>query len=157
MPWSPIPKFPEIQRELRKNYGDKALGFETINIVIMKHTGIMRAETIKRTIQAMEDLGYLKQNNEGRWLIPKKVDIQDADRNEILKENTQRKTENEELMKKLKEITEQLKYTREELRIFQKNEYTKIKKKEAEKTKKEKQTKEIVDNEASKLLEAITN
>lgn len=59
MPYSPIPKFPEIIRDL-KNRKYKEVRFEDLKFSVMKITGAVKPITIKQTIQAMEDLKYIR-------------------------------------------------------------------------------------------------
>jgi len=70
MPWSPVPKFPEIIQDLKRNGYTKEVTFEILRVSIMRITGIIKSNTIKQTIKAMEALGYLKMNGTV-WLVCK--------------------------------------------------------------------------------------
>ena len=67
-PWSPIPKFPEVMKNLKKNFTKQAKT-ETIETEIIRTIGITKDSTIKNTIQIMERLGYLKQHPSGAFWI----------------------------------------------------------------------------------------
>ena len=72
MPWSPIPKFPEIIRDLKTNEFAEQVSLEPLKNSIMRITGIIRPDALKRVIQAMESLGYLKRHELGDvWFIHK--------------------------------------------------------------------------------------
>lgn len=60
MPWSPVPKFPGIVAELKRAGFTYEVGFEILKTYIMRETGVIRSETIKRIVQAMEQLGYIQ-------------------------------------------------------------------------------------------------
>jgi hypothetical protein len=67
MPWSPIPKFPEICKELRLD--DKYIvNLKTLTKVIMQQTHIIKEKTIGETIKAMVTLDYLKERD-GVWEV----------------------------------------------------------------------------------------
>lgn len=67
MPWSPIPKFPDIATDLKRH--GKTTRLEPLRAAIMKHTGLIREESLKRSIKAMEDLGYLKKIDDEAGLL----------------------------------------------------------------------------------------
>lgn len=75
MPWSPVPKFPGIVENLKAT-GRKAVGIETLENEIIKETGATKSPTIKRYIQLMERLGYIKKKVlEGNqvWVFDKEL------------------------------------------------------------------------------------
>lgn len=62
MPYTPVPKFPTICRELRLL--DKSFyEFDTIKKYVMKHTQSIKPNTIKCIVEAMVTLEYLKEEN----------------------------------------------------------------------------------------------
>ena len=70
MPWSPIPKFPEIIRELKRRGKTHETDYETLRISVMSVTGLIRDKSIKNAIRAMQDLGYLRMKPNGvAWEI----------------------------------------------------------------------------------------
>jgi hypothetical protein len=72
MPWSVIPKFPEILKDLEVSGFKKEVGFETLKTSIMRVTGVMGDRTIANTISAMQRLGYIRMSTNGsRWEICK--------------------------------------------------------------------------------------
>lgn len=94
MPWSPIPKFPEIIRNIKGMGYRKETSFEVIRVCVMRVTNLIKDTTIKQTIKAMEDLGYIKMRSNGLvWEIcqekPYKFDSdngeEEAKINEIMK------------------------------------------------------------------------
>lgn len=62
MPWSPIPKFPEILKDAYSRNLTKEVTFEELKPSIMRLTGLIKETTIRQTIKAMVTLGYLKQS-----------------------------------------------------------------------------------------------
>ena len=90
MPWSPIPKMPFIVNDLRKSGYREQVSLEYLKRSIMRETGLIRAEAIKRVIQAMEDLGYLKQDTSSAfWFVhqEKLYEFNDAVQEEAEVEN----------------------------------------------------------------------
>lgn len=74
MPWSPIPKFPDIIRDLARQGYKKQTNFEPLKTAIMRQTQVITPKTIKRVIMAMEQLGFLRADENGMtWTIKKKV------------------------------------------------------------------------------------
>jgi len=69
MPWSPIPKFPEIIKSLKKAGYTSEVTFEPLKTEIMRITFLMRDDAIKNTIKAMERLGFLYLKGDGVWEI----------------------------------------------------------------------------------------
>jgi hypothetical protein len=60
MPWSPVPKFPEIIKDIKwRGYADRQFPVDVLEVSIMKITGIIKPATLKQTIIAMERLGYV--------------------------------------------------------------------------------------------------
>lgn len=77
MPWSPIPKFPLITKELKATNPSGTVRIEALRKAVMRHTGIIKDETIKKTVQAMESLGWLIRNEDGSsWQIPDKEETE---------------------------------------------------------------------------------
>jgi hypothetical protein len=60
MPWSPIPKFPEIISKLKLAGFGKQVNFEVLRVFVMREVGLIRDESIRNTIKAMQDLGYIR-------------------------------------------------------------------------------------------------
>lgn len=69
MPWSPVPKFPDIINTLKELGYKKEVTIEPLRKAVMMHTGAIKDETIKQTIRAMETLDYLTQKTQGVWII----------------------------------------------------------------------------------------
>lgn len=65
MPWSPVPKFPDIIQDLRSSGYKKEATIKILTRSVMRITGLIRTESIKRTIQAMEELGYIRVKEAG--------------------------------------------------------------------------------------------
>lgn len=63
MPWSPVPKFPEIIKDLIRSGYTIRVSFVPLHASVMKLTGIVKTETIKNTIKAMETLKYLQKTS----------------------------------------------------------------------------------------------
>ncbi len=64
MPWSAIPKFPEIIENLKKaGYKEKA-NRQTIVLEIKRTCYISLGKTLSRTLNDMTDLGYIKDTGE---------------------------------------------------------------------------------------------
>lgn len=72
MPWSPIPKFPEIIRNL-KSTGKIRVSPEELTTEIMRATNLFQERSIKPTIQAMERLGFIIQDGICWNLYPEKM------------------------------------------------------------------------------------
>lgn len=73
MPWSPIPKFPEIIQNIRRGGYTKEVTTALLEIEIMRSTGLTRPSTISRTIQIMEQLGFIHRHpNSPVWILGKK-------------------------------------------------------------------------------------
>ena len=85
MPWSPVPKFPEIVLDLKKHGYSKEVTFELLRVSIMRVTGLIKSNTIKQAITAMEDLGYLKRNGT-IWLVCRDKPYAFLEGNEIERE-----------------------------------------------------------------------
>ena len=69
MPWSPIPKFPEIFNNLKKRGIIKEATHAILTKEIMKVVGVIKESTISRIIEVMETLDYIKKNQYGTWDI----------------------------------------------------------------------------------------
>ncbi len=67
---SPIPKFPEIIENLKARKFQFKIGLEQLRIEIMRVTGSMNTKPIRNIVQAMSDLGYIKDTGSGGlWFI----------------------------------------------------------------------------------------
>lgn len=76
MPWSPIPKFPAIINDLKRQGRTKQTELEPLKKAIMRQTGIVGSDTIKRTIEAMETLDFLAPSKNGAtWDINKDAEL----------------------------------------------------------------------------------
>ncbi len=62
---SPIPKFPIIIKNLKLRNFKEAVGYQQLRVEIMRETGSMVDKTIRTIIQAMSDLGYIKDSGHG--------------------------------------------------------------------------------------------
>lgn len=87
MPWSPVPKFPKIVNHLEMMGFKKEVTLEPLRKAIMTHTGVIRDDTLKTIIEAMETLEFItKKPTTDRqvWIIgkPKKKTIEE-DKEEI--------------------------------------------------------------------------
>lgn len=74
MPWSPIPKFPDIIDTLKSMGYEKEVTIKPLRKAVMMHTGIIRDESIKNTIEAMETLDFITRKTHGQnsvWIIGK--------------------------------------------------------------------------------------
>jgi len=70
MPWSPVRYFPEIVRNLRRKGFTKEVSTDILAAEIMRVTGLIRPQTLKRVVYAMETLGYIKMVSEsGIWKL----------------------------------------------------------------------------------------
>jgi len=70
MPWSPVPKFPDIIADLKRHGYEKQTTLKPLRAAIMRQTGAIKAETISRTIEAMETLEFLIPDANGKtWTI----------------------------------------------------------------------------------------
>ena len=70
MPWSPIPKFPDIIQDLKACGYAKECSFETLKTSIMRVLGLIGDKTISNTIKAMQRLGYVRMKPNGvTWEI----------------------------------------------------------------------------------------
>lgn len=70
MPWSPIPKFPEVLKDLKASGYTKECSFECLKTSVMRVLGLMGEKTIARTIKAMQRLGYVRMKSNGvTWEI----------------------------------------------------------------------------------------
>lgn len=65
MPYSPIPKFPQIFNNLRNRNFTHQVGLEQLRVEIMRVTGSMKAHTITEIVKAMVDLGYIRDTGHG--------------------------------------------------------------------------------------------
>ena len=63
MPWSPIPKFPTIVKQLKDRGNIEETDVKTLRTEIKRITGVMRPETIANIIETMEELGFIKKCN----------------------------------------------------------------------------------------------
>jgi hypothetical protein len=60
MPWSPVPRFPDIVKDLKwRGFADRDFPVDVLEVSIMKITGAIKPATIKQTVVAMERLGYI--------------------------------------------------------------------------------------------------
>lgn len=72
MPWSPVPKFPDIILKLRSKGFTKEVNFESLKVTVIEVLGLTSDKTIARTIEIMQMLGYVKlQENGIIWSICK--------------------------------------------------------------------------------------
>jgi hypothetical protein len=70
MPWSPIPKFPDIVRDLAGQGYTIETALEPLRTAVMRQTGLIRDQSVRQAIRAMEQLGYLKMSENGiTWKI----------------------------------------------------------------------------------------
>jgi len=60
MPWSPVPKFPDIIHKIRMKGYTTEVNFETLKITVIEILGLTSEKTIARTIEIMQTLGYVK-------------------------------------------------------------------------------------------------
>ena len=84
MPWSPIPKMPEIVKHLKREYPSGNFQAYDVATSVMAVTGLMREKTIRGVIEAMVRLRYLHMTEIGVFRsgpAPKKLltTINDAD------------------------------------------------------------------------------
>jgi len=70
MPYSPIPKFPDIIQDLKNTNHKTRTDFNSLRVAIMRVTNTIKSGTIAQIIRAMEDLGYLKKDGQ-TWLVCK--------------------------------------------------------------------------------------
>lgn len=67
MPWSPIPKFPAITKNIKTKGFTGDYNFDTLEQAIIEETGVIRAETIKRIADVMVKLGWISVNGNGTF------------------------------------------------------------------------------------------
>ena len=67
MPWSPIPKFPSIVKNVKAQGYNGEYGLTTLERAIMEETGVIRPETIKRIADVLVKLGWIKTNGNGTF------------------------------------------------------------------------------------------
>jgi len=64
VPWSPIPKFPDVMNEIRSKGYTRQVSFNVLRVAIMRHIGLVRSESIANTLDAMEMLGYIRSTHQ---------------------------------------------------------------------------------------------
>lgn len=69
MPWSAIKKFPAVIRRLREWGYEVEAPTSELRKALMLETGAIRSETLRRYMQAMEELDYIERKNERVILI----------------------------------------------------------------------------------------
>ncbi len=69
MPWSPIPKFPEIIEYLKDKGYKKEVSLSELRKAVMLKTGVIRDQTIKTIIITMEELEFIKNRGNSIFLI----------------------------------------------------------------------------------------
>jgi hypothetical protein len=67
MPWSPVPKFPDIVKNIKANGFNGDYNFSTLEKAIIDATGVIRADTIKRIADVMVKLGFIGVNGNGTF------------------------------------------------------------------------------------------
>lgn len=65
MPWSPIPKFPEIVSNLKSQGYTHQVGIEILKTELMRVLGLTGDKSLRRTIYIMDRLGYIKDTGKG--------------------------------------------------------------------------------------------
>jgi len=65
MPWSPIPKFPEILELLNSEGNTERANHQSIKRAIMNVTGAYSSGTIRRIMTAMAELGWIRDTGKG--------------------------------------------------------------------------------------------
>jgi hypothetical protein len=65
MPWSPVPKFPEIMKNLQARGYIKQVGGEYLRVEIIRTLGLTAPNTIRRCIETMCVLGYIEDTGRG--------------------------------------------------------------------------------------------
>jgi len=72
MPWSPVPKFPEVMEVLRKKGYVNQVNLGALRCVLIEKLGMTSETTIRRTIKILEELNYIHPTeNCGVWNIEK--------------------------------------------------------------------------------------
>ncbi len=70
MPWSPVPKFPEIFENMKREGLIKEVSLPALQRHIILATGAVKDATIKQTIITMERVHYLvRTGRDGVWEI----------------------------------------------------------------------------------------
>ena len=59
MPWTPVPKFPEVISNLKKSGRANCTGTEALEVEIIRTIGLTKDVSIKRMIELMERLGFI--------------------------------------------------------------------------------------------------
>lgn len=67
MPYSPIVKFPEIIANIRRRYGNRNIGIETIWNEVIFVTGSIKDATVQNIVNVMRRLDYIRPTKEGRF------------------------------------------------------------------------------------------
>ena len=71
MPWSPVPKFPDVIKEINRMGYDKQCQINTLRKAVVYITGIVRDSTIRNIIEKMELLDYIKSTPNGMFDVCK--------------------------------------------------------------------------------------
>ena len=69
MPWNVIRKFPAVIRKLREWGYEVEAPVSELRKALMIETGAIRSETLRRYMQAMEELDYIERKNDRVILI----------------------------------------------------------------------------------------
>ena len=65
MPWSPVPKFPEVMQNLKAKGYTQQVGGETLKVEIIRVLGVTTPKTIGRCLETMSLLGYIRDTGRG--------------------------------------------------------------------------------------------
>jgi hypothetical protein len=65
MPWSPVPRIPEVLKNLKARGYKNRVGYEALRIEIIRVLGVTSNKTITSVISIMDLLGYIKDSGSG--------------------------------------------------------------------------------------------
>lgn len=88
MPWNPVKLYPDVIRDLNTRGYTTKVNADMLRVSIMRILGTIKEASIRNHMQAMEDLGYLKQSP-----VIGVFDIRDPDVETMLKKKAQIKVE----------------------------------------------------------------
>lgn len=69
MPWSPVPKFPAVMKNIARKGYTIEISVKELELAVIEEIGIVREQTIRRTIETMEKMGMVKLTRVGIYKI----------------------------------------------------------------------------------------